>query len=466
MRVIPIENSTQPIINDVFSAFIEEIKNGNVLLMVGRAFEANVSTFGGDFYDFILKKLNSLEKIKELKKQEKIEGTILDFSDLSYLYKSNDHTPISELHVEIIKAIYYENKENAIKYSAQEDVSNSLMSLIRTGMFRFVFTTSFDPLVEIAMKEQFGEVRVMNIYDKSNRDIKHKSDLEIPTIYYLFGKAMLPEKNITKEFVATDNDALKVLKKWQIDMSNSNLLRYAEDKYLLTLGCTQQDWLFRFIWYTLKGEGGKLSKGYIAGHDSCESLSRYLKMNKILIDNNAEELTIKILDALNRDEDAKWETPQRNCDVFISYSRADSEIASQLYKSLTSQGLKVWYDKKNLGGRHGGRFMDILRESIDTSTLFIAILSQSISEQAQEIHVYRREWEWAKDFKFGLTADCRCYAAFADNYDINANKYKDALGWLAETDNYEFSTLQPNFDEWAKVLRLKINDIKSKKAHG
>jgi hypothetical protein len=312
------------------------------------------------------------------------------------------------------------------------------------------------------MRKQFGDVRIMNIYDIKNRDIASKSDFEIPTIYYLFGKAMLPKENeASKKFVATDNDALEVLRKWQLDMSNSSLLRYTEDKYLLTLGCTQKDWLFRFIWYTLKGENGKLSRGVVAGHEQSESLSHYLKMNNILIDNDANDLVTKILKALNEDDKTKWETPQTHCDVFISYSRADEDIASRLYNSLTSQGLKVWYDKINLGGRHGGKFKEIIRESIDTSTLFIAILSQSISEQAYDIHVYRKEWEWAKELKMGLAADCRCYATFADNYDIYENKYKDGLGWLAETDNYEFSAQNPNFDEWAKLLKSRINDIKS-----
>lgn len=441
-------NSAVRIINDGFSAFIEEIRNGNVLLMVGRAFEANASSFGGDFYDYILKELNNIAGTTEL-----------DFSDLNcdnrFLLDNKNHNHIRSLHEEIIRII------DKNEYG-EEDVSESLISLIRTGLFRFVFTTSFDPLVETAMKLQFGDVRVMNIYDKTNRDITSKYDFEIPTIYYLFGKAMMPKENeAIKKFVATDNDALEVLKKWQLDMGNSSLLRYTEDKYLLTLGCTHKDWLFRFIWYTLKGESAKLSKGVVAGHEQSDSLTHYLKMNNILIDNDANDLVAKILKALSEDDNAKWETPQTHCDVFISYSRKDADIASSLYDSLTSQGLKVWYDKINLGGRHGGKFKEIIRESIDTSTLFIAILSQSISEQAQDVHVYRREWEWAKEYKMGLTADCRCYATFADNYDIYENKYKDGLGWLAETDNYEFSSQDPNFDEWAKLLKSKINDIKS-----
>ncbi len=310
------------------------------------------------------------------------------------------------------------------------------------------------------MKEQFGDVRVMNIYDKANRDISSNLDFEIPTIYYLFGKAELPRENETlKKFVATDNDALEVLKKWQIDMSNSTLLKYTADKYLLTLGCSQDDWLFRFIWYTMKGGSGKLSRGVIAGHNQNGSLSHYLKMNRILIDNNADELVDRILASIT-DDSSKWKTAPTNNDVFISYSRSDSEIAEQLYKSLTSKGLKVWYDKMNLGGRHGGFFMPLIKQAIDTSTIFIAILSQSVSEQSSTPHVYRREWDWAKELKFGLTADCRCFVAFADDYDIYKNKYNDALGWLAETDNYGFSHQFPDFDGWAEIINRKIVDIK------
>ena len=436
-------------INDGFSAFVEEIRNGNVLLMVGHAFEANPSAFtGGDFYNYLTEELNALAGTSDL-----------DFSDLSYdnrfLLDKENHNRIRDIHEEITNLI--ESNE----YSADEDVSESLLKLIKTGLFPFIFTTSFDPLVEIAMKEQFGNIRVMNIYDKNNRDISSREDFQIPTIYYLFGKAELPKENeAPKKFVATDNDALEVLKKWQLDMGNSTLLRYTSDKYLLTLGCTQDDWLFRFIWYTMKGDSGNLSKGLIAGHEQSESLLHYLKMNKILIDNNPVELVERIIGATSNEE-SKWDIPLTNSDVFISYSRADSEIAEKLYKSLSAKGLRVWYDKKNLGGRHGGQFMQVLKESIDTSVLFVAILSNSISEQSSDPHVYRREWEWAKELKLGLTADCRCFAAYADDYDINSKKYKDALGWLAETDNYEFSHSTPDFDSWAEILRDKINNIKA-----
>ena len=450
MRAKQIQTTEYPTtIIDGFTAFIDEIKEGNVLLMVGRDFEANKEEFYGDFYAHVQRELNKISKTNGL-----------DFSDLSldnrFLLDNENPNRQRNLHEEIAKIV------DRNEYAAGEDVSKSLMSLIETGLFRFVFTTSFDPLVETAMKQFFGKVKVMNFFDKKNRDIATKSDFGIPTIYYLFGKAELPTKETQsfKTFVATDNDALESLHKWQLDMNESALLRYTSDKYILSLGCTQDDWLFRFIWYTLKGGQRNLNRGVIANHAQSDSLSHYLKMNRILIDNDAESIVSRILEALRQPDDRQWRTPRLNCDVFISYSRRDSEYAESLYNSLSSKGLKVWYDKLQLGGNHGGRFMEILKESIDTSTIFIAILSKTITEEAQDVHVYRREWEWAKELKMGLTADCRCYAAFADNYNINENKYTDSLGWLAETDNHEFSANNPNFGNWSEVLRDKIIDLR------
>lgn len=444
-------SSAQPNNDNGFGAFIEAIKSGNVLLMVGRAYEskANHPGFNGDFYDYLLQRLN-----------QEAGTSCLDFSDLShdnrFLLDTQNPNHVRNLHEEIVRII------DESEYSAGEDVSDGLLKLLKTGYFRFVFTTSFSPLVETAMREQFGGVRVMNIYDKSNRDILTKDDFETPTVYYLFGKAEMPKENeAPKKFVATDNDALEVLKKWQLDMGNSALLRYTPDKYILTLGCTQDDWLFRFIWYTLKGDRGKLSRGVIAKYAMSESLSHYLKLNNILINNDADSLVEKITGALSVPDENRWKMPPKGCDVFISYSRADKEVAEALFESLSAKGLNVWYDRLNLGGTHGGEFMTLIKEAIHTSRYFVAILSNTIAQQAQEAHVYRREWQWAKEFKYGLTADCRCFAVVADDYDIYERQYVDNLDWLAQTDNFVFSSKSPDFSAWAEAIQQKINELRS-----
>jgi hypothetical protein len=80
-------------------------------------------------------------------------------------------------------------------------------------------------------------------------------------------------------------------------------------------------------------------------------------------------------------------------DVFISYSRSDSDVAEKLYKILTAQGKRVWYDKNNL--TDGGNFMDEIRKAIRTTKYFIPILSQNIMTERKESHVYRNEWDLA-----------------------------------------------------------------------
>ena len=451
MQAKQIDRLSPKIHDDGFGAFIEAIKSGNVLLMIGRGYEtkANHPGFNGDFYDYVLQRLN-----------DESGTSCLDFSDLShdnrFLLDTRNPNHVRNVHEEIVRII------DESEYSAEEDVSDGLLALLRTNLFPFVFTTSFSPLVEVAMRKQFGSVRIMNIYDKSNRDILSKEDFKTPTIYYLFGKAEAPRENeASKKFVATDNDSLEVLKKWQLDMGNSALLRYTPDKYILTLGCTQDDWLFRFIWYTLKGDRGKLSKGVIAKYASSESLSRYLKLNNILINNDADSLIKRIMGALSVTDESRWRMPQKGCDVFISYSRVDGSVAEALYESLTSRGLSVWYDKMNLGGMHGGEFMKLIKEAIHTSKFFVSILTNSIAAQAQEEHIYRREWQWAKEYKYGLAADCRCFAVVSDDYDIYERRYVDSLDWLAETDNFIFSSNTPDFSAWADSLQQTINELRT-----
>ena len=80
-------------------------------------------------------------------------------------------------------------------------------------------------------------------------------------------------------------------------------------------------------------------------------------------------------------------------DVFISYSRSDSDIAEKLYEALTAQGKRVWYDKKNL--TDGGYFMDEINKAIKTAKYFVPILSDHITKEKNDSHVYRNEWDTA-----------------------------------------------------------------------
>lgn len=439
--------NTRPV-NSRFDGFVSEIVEGNVLLLVGRRFASNPSVFNGkDIYDYLLEELNA-----------EFDTSASDFSSLlhepNFIERCCEDPDLSRY----LRGRLYEILDSNV-YEVS-DVNPQLLSLIQTGYFRFVFTVTFDPLLEEAMRNHFKNLRVMNFFDTANRDITTQDEFNTPTLYYLFGKA-----DPYRMFVATDNDALIALHRWHTLMSDSTLIRYASEKYILTLGCDHDDWLFRFIWFMLKGNSGspeRLSKGLVADYAKSDSLELYLRRNRILIDNDSNDVSRRILASLNAQAQRKWELPAKRADVFISYSRQDNHVADKLYDALTSKGLSVWYDKYDLAGTVGGRFMDLIRESIETSEIFIAILSPTITNQANDAHVYRKEWYWAKELKYQLVAGGNCFAAISGNYDIAERKsvQKDDCEWLAELDNYIYEYDNPDFDAWADAINEKVFRIK------
>ena len=59
--------------------------------------------------------------------------------------------------------------------------------------------------------------------------------------------------------------------------------------------------------------------------------------------------------------------------IFMSYSRADTDFVIKLIKDLISQGLNIWLDQRNIGA--GQRWDNTIQEALQSSDLFIIVLS-------------------------------------------------------------------------------------------
>jgi hypothetical protein len=99
----------------------------------------------------------------------------------------------------------------------------------------------------------------------------------------------------------------------------------------------------------------------------------------------------------NKHDKERFNHPPRTTQVFISYSRSDSVVAEKLYNFLTSNGLNVWYDRNNLSG--GTKFMDEIETAIESSNVFIPIITHNIDREAMDFHVYRSEWKKALELQ-------------------------------------------------------------------
>ena len=432
-----------------FETFVDELVKGNVLLMIGKAFEANSNQLDGrcycndsyaSIYGWLLTELN-----------ETYHTTAIDFSDLSkdkFFIRKDDKEPC-EIHTELTDV--FDGAGFTIN-----DVNPQLMRLLKTGYFKFVFTTSFDPLVEIAMREQWGDIRIKNIYDSDseNHDIKNERDLDIPTLYYLFGRIG------ENKFVATDIDALDAVKRWLKKSDSSQLLQETSRRYILTLGCDHDDWLFRIIWFILKGDANNLKDGYVAQYANDKSLERFLIRNKILINNDSSKVVNDLINELGkREESNRWKNPN-HCDVFISYSRKDGQIAHELYEALKQKGLDVWYDRINLAGR-GDEYMAKILDAIQNCKVFIPILTTTITEQKCEKHPYRLEWADGIECYNQLGRNDFCIPFVDDKYDINNIWYEDKLPKeFLKMDCSFFDKEEPDFEDFSKKIQNIVLNLK------
>mgnify|MGYP003304400858 FL=1 len=218
------------------------------------------------------------------------------------------------------------------------------------------------------------------------------------------------------------------------------------------LGNTYSDWLFRFIWYSMRKPD--LGHGMLAYDTLDESLINFLERTETFTKQNTSDVIDQILVRLDKkmkeNEATKFNKPEENMDVFISYSRSDTQVAEQLYKALTAQGKRVWYDKYNL--TDGGLFMDEIRKAIRTAKYFIPILTTNIENEKKESHVYRNEWDTAIEVAISMG---RTY--IIPLTDSNFDFYKAAIPERMQQHNAIFYSAEDGVEIVAEKIIHKMN---------
>lgn len=420
----------------LWDILVQQIIDGNVIPVIGA--------------DMLIDTKDNLHLylIKKFAKGYELESNPLSFSELIYDpdYKKKDK----------IETVYYNlNKRlNEIFSCAKFPPSQRLKRLLAIKQFPFVITTTFTPVVEDAMREIWQEeLKVMrfNNNPSENDDIKSGADMRKPTLYYMFGKV----GEGAHKYVLTDSDMLDFCSSWLSNDNKArpkNLCNELKNKYLLMLGNGYSDWLFRFIWYSIRKS--KMDQGMVANDNIDESLINFLDRAETFTKQNPSDVIDQIVTRLEKkmqnNERVKFNKPEDNMDVFISYSRSDSSIAEKLYEKLTAQGKRVWYDKKNL--TEGGAFMDEIHKAIRTAKYFIPILSNNITKEKGEPHVYRNEWDWAIEVAISMG---RTYIIpLSENgFDF----YKAAIPDKLQQHNAIFYQKEEDFETVANKIIHKMN---------
>lgn len=314
-------------------------------------------------------------------------------------------------------------EEHSDEFAAAK-LNPQLRQLLETGCFRLVLTTTFDPILENALREiwhKLGlELRTLNIWDEGTKGDIETTETSLrfnaasmqPTLFYIFGNAKGGATNGDgqKKFVLDDNDRIEVITRW-IKNPPKNLVNFIRSRRILSLGCKLDDWLFRFFWVSLIGDIKKLRQnGEVAvtlDEDDKEDkrLHNYLeKKIRLFVAPNARNF-LSDLNARFNDEDvrdARVKELRKKGGVFISYRSESVNDANRLFQRLTADGFGVWLDTERLEG--GDDYRSKIFDTMDSSKCIIILIDgymlQALTENPDEEHkrfYYKEEWNHAQE---------------------------------------------------------------------
>lgn len=275
-------------------------------------------------------------------------------------------------------------------------VPEILKKLLSIRKFTLVLTTTFDPIVENAMKELWSaeSVRVLNFCNDpaSNDDITDEVAESRPTVYYVFGKAQSKRES----FVVTEEDLLTFSRSWLMEGYHpKRLSNVLSGKYLLILGCNYPNWLFRFFWLSMKQNIKTKNPGMLADSKADQGIIDFLNRSEAFVQKDVYRFIIELVE--------RWEKRVKNTalpptyvDVFISYPHEDFEYALQIKAALEEQGVTVWMDKKQLKWTED--FRSKIKGAIEKARIFLPVLSKTIMASVN-LHdpnrYFRVEWSYA-----------------------------------------------------------------------
>lgn len=300
-----------------------------------------------------------------------------------------------------------------------DEISESLVKLIKTRCFPLVLTTTFDGYVESLMREVYGySLNVVNFSEnKSVIQYKEEYNVLIPTLFYVFGKA---EKNLG--FAFTEDDYMKILCKWMDAGSRPNkLIEYLRTKKILAIGGKYENWYFRFFWYCLRQS---LDVGQREGdvaisleNDNEGRLQKFMDRNEIKSYTNPHDFLDRLSHDLcdpNKILNSIHAANLRNLDgVFISYAHEDYPIACQIYGALLSWGIPVWFDNEKLKDYSKENDYDKrIENAISQCKVFLPILSRQVKmdlENKKSRYYMETEWNKALNNKRSLVLPIALY---------------------------------------------------------
>lgn len=310
----------------------------------------------------------------------------------------------------------------------------ALLDLAAVDAISLFVNLSFDNLLVRALDQvrHGGQARTQSVVFAPNAcdDLPEPRErLSQPLVYHLLGR-----QSTAPDWVICDEDRLEFMHALQDDTRRPQLLFDAlRDCHLLLLGCRLPDWLARFFLRTAKSERLSSSRDtveYLVDPDAVNDA----RLKSFLADFSPATTLVGLEPApFARELCTQWQTRhppaaasadaalgstpgaaslQRPAPgatasssgaVFISYSSADRPAAQALADALDGAGIDVWFDREDL---HAGDDWDRnIRRGLETSCLFVPVISRTTVDEGHRRDYFWREWMAADELARGMAPD-------------------------------------------------------------
>lgn len=285
----------------------------------------------------------------------------------------------------------------------------ALRKLAEIAHFDLFVTTTFDPLLELALNTvRFGGEERTETVAYSTREARDlavpKRDLRAPLVYHLFGRL-----SASPSYVLSEEDLLEFIFALQSPArAPERLFDELERNHLLLLGGNFADWFARMFLRTAKGHRLSESRevleiladsrtpsepGLVTFLAHFSSRTRVFQGSAVQFVDELHRRYRELHPAAETGPGLAYHDEMRPGSVFLSYASEDRRAVERLKAGLEASGIPVWFDRDQL--KAGDHWRDLLRHNIDQCSLFIPVLSATTERKIEG--EFRREWRWALD---------------------------------------------------------------------
>lgn len=379
-----------------WNKLLNKIEAEEVILILGDELSMlNISGKQIQLRDFLLHQLVDALNDDESNSAKLInKDDIKSFSDISYeSMKGNWQQILSDPYAETVEVL-----SNISPNLYETEALNKLLSIDK---FKIILSTGFDDIAYSVLLNLYGEKNLMRLgyVQKTNgQDIPLKTDQRV--FYHLFGRASSERHS----FVLSEDDLLEFIHFWMDpNYRPKELSKILSNKYILVVGCSYPNWLFRFFFHSLKYVSEQKNEGKDNGLLSDSNLDPELVSFLRRMETSVHEDAISFIDELYE----RWQKRVQNSsssdstnvlqepEAFISYASEDYHIVSEIVDIFKELGYNnIWFDKKDL--EVGDKYERIIKHKIEKAKVFIPVLSPN-TENTDGGRFFRKEWKWAKD---------------------------------------------------------------------